>query len=266
MRARALLITTAILILAAPACGRQATPTLDAAALETAVAQTVEAQLVADTPAETTEEVVQEVVEETVEAEGEAEGRPPDAPSPEPTSTLLPAATDTPVPSPTQPPATVTPTLLPSPTRAPCTIGIAPEFEPRLSARPDVLSILGCPAGERQSTWAAEEGFQHGRMFWQADTDLVSILFNANSTYWVEPDRYVEGDPDDICPDAGGAPEGLFKPVRGFNWHWCNTPNVRASLGWALEQAVAAVRVRIRAPKSSESPVCLLRQRHVGLC
>ena len=234
MRARAFFITTAILVLVALACGPTATPTLDPAALETAVAQTVQAQLAAETAEEAVEEVAQEVTveaaTEAAEAAGEPEDRPPDAPSPEPTSTLLPAATDTPI------PATATPTPLPPPTPVPCPIGIAPEFAPRLNARPDIMGVLGCPAGERQPTWAAEQGFQHGRMFWQEDTDLVSILFDANSTYWVEPDRYVEGNPDDICPDAGGAPEGLFKPVRGFNWHWCNTPNVRASLAWALAQ------------------------------
>jgi hypothetical protein len=236
MRARALFMPTVILVLIGVACRPQATPTLDAAAVETAVAQTVQAQLAAETAEETAEQVTQEVTAEAAEAEGEPEDRPPGTSSPEPTSTPLPAATDTPVPSPTQPPATATPTPRPTPTRVPCPIGIAPEFEPRLSARPDVLGLLGCPAGDRQPTWAAEQSFQHGRMFWQADTDLVSILFDASSTFWVEPDRYVEGDPDDICPDAGAAPEGLFKPVRGFNWHWCNTPNVRASLGWALEQ------------------------------
>jgi hypothetical protein len=232
MRARALLIATATLVLTALACGPAATPTLDPAAVETAVAQTVQAQLAA----ETAEEMAQEMTAEAAEVEGEPEDRPPDAPSPESISTPLPAATDTPVPSPTQPPATATPTPIPTSTPTPCPIAIVPEFAPRLGARPDVLDVLGCPAGERQPTWAAEQGFQHGRMFWQADTDLVTILFDAGGTFWVEPNRYVEGDPEDECPDAGAAPEGLFKPVRGFNWHWCNTPSVRAGLGWAMEQ------------------------------
>jgi hypothetical protein len=236
MRARAWLILTATLVLVVPACRPAATPTLDPAAVETAVAQTVQARLAAETAEEAAEEVAQEVTEEAAEAEGEPEDRPPDTSLPEPTATPSPAATDTPVPSPTQPPATATPTPLPTSTPVPCSIGIVPEFAPRLSARPDILDPLGCPTGERQPTWAAEQSFQHGRMFWQADTDLVSILFDANGTFWAEPDRYVDGDPEDICPDAGGAPEGLFKPVRGFNWHWCNTPNVRASLGWALGQ------------------------------
>lgn len=35
--------------------------------------------------------------------------------------------------------------------------------------------------------------------------------------------------------EVGNAPAGLFKPVRGFNWQWCNTASVRDGLGWALE-------------------------------
>jgi hypothetical protein len=228
MRARALLIATATLVLCAPACEPAVAPTLDPATMETAVVQTVQARLAAETAGEATEEVVQEVTAEAAEVEGEPGDRPPDVPPSEPTSTPPRAATDTPVPSPTRPPVTPTP----------CPIAIAPEFAPRLSARPDVLGVLGCPTGERQPTWAAEQGFQHGRMFWQADTDLVSILFDADGTFWVEPNRYVEGDPEDACPDAGAAPEGLFKPVRGFNWHWCNTPGVQAGLGWAVKQEV----------------------------
>ncbi|MFQ6100498.1 MAG: extracellular solute-binding protein [Anaerolineae bacterium] len=117
----------------------------------------------------------------------------------------------------------------------PCSIAIAPEFEERLDAYPDLLLALGCPIGEPLETWAAEEQFQNGRMFWQEDTLQIHIVYDIG-TFQIEPDRYVEGDPEDACPDVGEAPEGLIKPVRGFNWHWCNTPGVRDALGWALER------------------------------
>jgi hypothetical protein len=73
-------------------------------------------------------------------------------------------------------------------------------------------------------------------MLWREDQDQAYILFNNSGTYQIEADPYVEGDPNDACPEIGDAPEGLFKPVRGFNRQWCNTPSVRDGLGWALEQ------------------------------
>jgi hypothetical protein len=72
-------------------------------------------------------------------------------------------------------------------------------------------------------------------MLWKKDRDLAYILFNDSGTYLVEDDPYVEGDPDDACPEIGDAPDGLFKPVRGFNRQWCGNPDVRGGLGWALE-------------------------------
>ncbi len=222
MRAKALLVAVVAFILAALACGPSGAPTLEPGVLETAVAQTVQAQL-------TTSE-------------------PTDQPPPEVTETPLPAITDTPTPS-SPPPVThmPTPTVTPSiPTDTPtvvqtetpvsCAIDTASEFEPWLNAHPEILLTLGCPAGERQQTWAAEECFQHGRMFWQQDTGMIYILYDGTGTFQIEPDQYVEGDPEDACPEVGDVPAGLSKPVRGFNRQWCSTAGVRDGLGWALEE------------------------------
>lgn len=74
-------------------------------------------------------------------------------------------------------------------------------------------------------------------MFWQDDNDAVYILYDYGS-YTIGSERYVEGDPDDACPEIGDAPKGLFKPVRGFNRQWCSNYYVRYALNWALEEEV----------------------------
>jgi hypothetical protein len=187
--------------------------------------------------------------------------QPTDTPQPTATATLLPTATSTPSPTPTAtatpaPTATATATPTPSPiptnpppaatpteTPAPCLIPIAPEFYPRFNAHPDAVLSLGCPIAERRQTRIVEESFQCGRMFWQQDTDVIHILYDGSvvppaRTFRMVPDSYIEDDPEDACPEVGEAPEGLFKPVRGFNWQWCNIGGVRYGLGWALEEEV----------------------------
>ncbi len=169
-------------------------------------------------------------------------------PSPVPTETATPTPGRTPTPSPTAT-ATATPrpvssaptnipTMIPTATPTPCPIYITVEFS-RLYDYPGLLHTLGCPITGRQQTWAAEERFEHGRMFWQKEPDTIYALFLGRGTLQIMPDLYDESDPDkDACPDVGGAPEGLFKPVRGFNRHWCDTIGVRQALGWALEEEV----------------------------
>ena len=143
MRARELLTVVSILILAALACGPSETPTLAPGVVETAVAQTVESELVTQL----------------------ATDEPTDTPTPIPTDTPPPTATDTPAPSPpsatdTPVPAN-TPTVRPTPAPAQCAIDVAPEFAPRLDARPEISFALGCPTDEGQQVWTAEARFQH---------------------------------------------------------------------------------------------------------
>ncbi len=137
-----------------------------------------------------------------------------------------------------EPRTTTSTSATPPPTTAPkpCSIAIGPAFSSRLSARSDILSSLGCPAAAQQETWAAEERFERGRMFWQEDTHSVYMLYDSGNGYQIGLDPFVEGDPDDACPSVGSAPAGLYKPVRGFNRQWCNVPGVRDKLGWAVER------------------------------
>ncbi|MCP4589472.1 MAG: hypothetical protein GY842_01880, partial [bacterium] len=142
---------------------------------------------------------------------------------PEPTPTLPPAKTPRPAPAPT-----LTPT--------PCPLSFAPEFSFKFSVYPDVLLSLGCPSSLRQETWIAEERFQYGRMFWQQDTDVIHVLYGGSGTFQLTPNMYFDGDPEDACPTSGNAPDGLFKPRRGFNRQWCNIASVNYLLGWATEE------------------------------
>jgi hypothetical protein len=115
-----------------------------------------------------------------------------------------------------------------------CSIPIGSAFADRLNARPDILSALGCPAAAPQTTWAAEQAFERGRMVWQQDTHQVYIMYHNGHRYELGLDPYIEGEPADGCPELGGAPAGLHKPVRGFNRQWCNA-SVRNQLGWGTE-------------------------------
>lgn len=148
------------------------------------------------------------------------------------TPTETPTATPTTTPIPTALP-TRPPTQVPTPT--PCTVALGSAFWLRLGSLPEITAALGCPLDGQRLVWTAEQAFQRGRMLWKKDQDLAYALFNDNGTYLVEDDPYLEGDPDDACPELGDAPDGLFKPVRGFNRQWCSNPDVRARLGWALE-------------------------------
>ncbi len=228
-------VVALIMVMVTLACGPLAptqspqpspSPTSDASAIQTFVAETVAAEL----------------NQQTAEAEGgETEAEVPTLPSQEeptvhPTMTTPPTVSP---PTPTQKPVSTsrpTPTVPPpTATPEPCSVAIAPEFASRLAEHPDWMAALGCPLSEARHTWAAEQRFQGGRMFWFEETDTIHILYEETGTYAVEMDQYVEGDPEDACPEVGGAPAGLVKPVRGFNWHWCNTAGVRDQLRWGLE-------------------------------
>ncbi len=234
MNTRTLTLSVVALIVAmvALACGPLGPtpppppPTSDVPAIQTFVAETVAAEL----GQQTTEAQGGKMGVETLIPPSREEPTasptattPPTAPPPTPTQKPVPTSQ----PTPTVPPPTATP--------EPCAIAIAPEFASPLAEHLDWLAALGCPLSEAGHTWAAEQRFQGGRMFWFEESDTIHILYAGTGTYAVEPDRYVEGDPEDACPEVGDAPAGLVKPVRGFNWHWCNTAGVRDQLGWGLE-------------------------------
>jgi len=164
----------------------------------------------------------------------------PPGPTPTFTSTPWPTATLTAQPS-------VTPTAVPTATR---TVTAAPAPTVACAVAPDssLQAIwqasagrewLGCPTDAAQTaTWAAQP-FVRGLMLWRPDTRVVYVL-RGDGTYTGYSDTWQEGMPAESC--AGIAPEGLFKPQRGFGLVWCNVLEVPQSVGWATEgeRAVSA--------------------------
>ena len=263
MRARTTFLVAGSLLLVTTACRQWRTPTPETSAIDTAVAQTVQARLAQEAPSSTpapqatdTDSPEPTPTPEPTQTPSPTTGLPTDTPTFAPTTA---PATDTPAPIPTQAPATGTsvvtavapathtpaPTAVPAtdtPTQQPtapptpvCSLPVAPRFSARLGAAPGTRLALGCPIETARETWAAEQRFQFGGMLWQQDPDVIHIVY-GNGTYQFVSDQWEEGAPDYLCSEQGPPPVGLVMPKRGFGWHWCNAPAVQAGLGWALEE------------------------------
>jgi len=101
------------------------------------------------------------------------------------------------------------------------------------SSYSNVNTRLGCPTATEVSTWAAEQSFQGGYMFWRDDTDAIYVIYN-NGTWQSFTDTWTSGEQEwdpSIVP-----PYGLFQPKRGFGKVWRNNPGVRSTLGWAVNE------------------------------
>ncbi|MBN2007553.1 MAG: hypothetical protein JXA21_29680 [Anaerolineae bacterium] len=133
------------------------------------------------------------------------------------------------------PPQTPTPT--PTLTSTPCSIAVGTDFQPQFDQQ-GLVDIVGCPVAGPERVWSAEQTFEGGCMFWREGRDDAFVLFEAGARLLVTSDVYNEGEPDDACPELGSAPEGYFKPLRGFNRQWCKNAEVREQLGWAVENEV----------------------------
>ena len=98
------------------------------------------------------------------------------------------------------------------------------------SGNASVRAKLGCAAEGEKQTWAGEQSFQNGYMFWLQDDDKVHVLYNSG-TWAVYNDTWSTGDPEQdtsIVP-----PAGYYQPKRGFGKVWRDNPAVRNGLGWA---------------------------------
>jgi len=100
----------------------------------------------------------------------------------------------------------------------------------------------GC-ASEPVLSNAAEQHFERGIMIWVEDATWVEeeasifVLYDDDqySPKWERfTDEWDEGEPDH--DPALIPPAGLYQPVRGFGLVWRERPNVRARLGWAVDQ------------------------------
>jgi hypothetical protein len=101
---------------------------------------------------------------------------------------------------------------------------------------------LFCPNEPAQSSWAAEQIFEGGRMLWLEQGSLVDAQYKGQSLIFV---LYTSGNSwelyvatwTSIEPDSDPAivpPEGLYQPIRGFGKVWRNNPKVQQQLHWAL--------------------------------
>ncbi len=88
---------------------------------------------------------------------------------------------------------------------------------------------LTCPADSANTVQAAFQRFERGYMIWRADTSEIYVLYdsglvNVYRDTWQGETLYY--------PEA--APEGMYRPDRGFGKLWIEHPQVRSGVGWAL--------------------------------
>jgi hypothetical protein len=99
-----------------------------------------------------------------------------------------------------------------------------------------------CPNGPAQSSWAAEQVFEGGRILWLENGSLVGenykgqplifVLYSQSNSWEIYVDTWNSTEPDSdpsIAP-----PTGLVQPIRGFGKVWRNNPKAQKQLGWAL--------------------------------
>lgn len=123
--------------------------------------------------------------------------------------------------------ATVTPTA----TTEPTPMTMTPQPTANSAPTPTIAQIQ-----------VAEQIFQKGRMFWLQPTNQIWVMINSGDglgIWRIYQDTFVEGEAEfdpTIRP-----PEGLLQPERGFGKLWRSNPEVRESLGWALEPELGHV-------------------------
>jgi hypothetical protein len=91
---------------------------------------------------------------------------------------------------------------------------------------------LGCAQGGAFTTFAAQERFERGHMFWRQDTDRIYALY-GHGVWQSYDDIWVEGDSTFSCPDIAPS-QSPPTPARGFGKIWCAQDNVRNGLGNAV--------------------------------
>jgi hypothetical protein len=96
---------------------------------------------------------------------------------------------------------------------------------------------LGCPRQIEPTKFAqfAEQQFERGFMFWsEKPRDLILAISRGDDPVWYER-RSWSFDPDSAwC--ASTPPPGLVQPIRGLGGAWCDSPEIRKAIGWAVEK------------------------------
>jgi hypothetical protein len=109
-----------------------------------------------------------------------------------------------------------------------------------------------CPDGFAQSTKAAEQIFENGRMIWlehaaslrqwgwdtgDKEDFVILVLYGqgySGSAWQMFVDAWRESEPDSD-PNTM-PPQGKYQPIRGFGKVWRTHSEVRQKLGWAIGQ------------------------------
>ena len=111
-----------------------------------------------------------------------------------------------------------------------CSITPQQGFGRVWSGNATVRARLGCATDVEQQTWAGEQSFQNGYMFWRQDNGKIYVLY-TNGSWGVYDDTWSSGEAEQdtsIVP-----PVGYYQPKRGFGKVWRDQDGVRDGLGWA---------------------------------
>jgi serine/threonine protein kinase len=139
----------------------------------------------------------------------------------------------------TQSAASATPRPPTTPTKKPPTFAPPPPACPAVSGPfagiwAAVQDKIGCAADGAATTFAAQEKFQGGWMYWREDNDRIYAIYRSGN--WGRyNDIWQEGDPDFSCLDANTPAGSPPTPARGFGKIWCAHPEVRSGLGNATD-------------------------------
>jgi serine/threonine-protein kinase len=136
----------------------------------------------------------------------------------------VPSATSRPPDTPTKRP----PTFTPLPPTCPAVSG------PFAGIWAEVQNKIGCAASGASTTFAAQEKFQGGWMYWREDNDKIYAIYRSGN-WGVYSDIWQDGDPDFSCVDANTPAGSPPTPARGFGKIWCTYPEVRSGLGNATD-------------------------------
>ncbi len=107
----------------------------------------------------------------------------------------------------------------------------APTATPSSSPTPDPF-----PTPVIGAIYVAEQRFERGWMFWLQPNQQIWLLTvnDSDEHLWsVYDDDYFDGDLE-FDPEIV-APEGMQQPIRGFGKLWRDNLEVRAAIGWAVE-------------------------------
>ena len=105
-----------------------------------------------------------------------------------------------------------------------------------------------CPIAAPVEVPMAIQQFEHGVMHWREDQDTIRLLVRTEfDTKWkMVQNEWDSSQPEDSHPDLT-APDGLFKPIRGFGVAWSDqlfdptaipAYTVQELLGWATSAEI----------------------------